>query len=316
MEGEYPNYELLIPKSSAVSVTLKTELFIQALRRVSLLSSNRFKGVNFYVREKKIQMEAENPELGSAKDEVACLRQKGQDLQVRFNAGYVLDALSSVEKGSVVMRFGGRGKPLCYKPGKGKGTAKKPLCDNAHENVMFLETLEASHFRNYSHLHFAPALKTWIVGDNAQGKTNLLEALVVLTCGRSFRVHQPQSLVQEGKHLARISAEIYKENKKSLLRLSLNREGQKSFWLNGKKTRASRLSEELPWVLFSPESLNLLKGPSEQRRFWLDHWLSMKGQGALIQDFKKVLRQKTALLKQIKSGEISGGKSGAAFRKC
>ena len=118
VEGEYPNYQPLIPKSNSVSVTLDAEDFMQALRRVSLLSSNRFKGVNFHISEKKIQMEAENPDLGSARDEVACVRKKGEDLKVRFNARYVLDALSSIEKDQVLVSFGGKEKPCIVTPVK------------------------------------------------------------------------------------------------------------------------------------------------------------------------------------------------------
>ncbi len=127
VEGEYPNYHPLIPKESAVTVTLNAEHFEQALKRVSLLSSSRFKGVNFHVTEKKIQMEAENPELGSARDEVASVRQKGKDLKVRFNAGYILEALSSVGKGPVAVSFGGGEKPCVLSPVKEK-KLKKSLC--------------------------------------------------------------------------------------------------------------------------------------------------------------------------------------------
>ena len=127
VEGEYPNYSSLIPKKSAVKLTLNAEHFEQALKRVSLLSSSRFKGVNFHIMEKKIQMEAENPELGSARDEVACVRQKGEDLKARFNAGYILAALSSMGKGPLELSFGGGEKPCVLSPIKEKGL-KKSLC--------------------------------------------------------------------------------------------------------------------------------------------------------------------------------------------
>lgn len=129
VEGNYPNYQPLIPKSSSVSVELKTEDFSQSLRRVSLLSSNRFKGVNFRVREKKIQMEAENPDLGSAQDEVSCVRKKGEELKVRFNARYVLDALNSFGSEKVLVEFGGKEAPCVIYPGPAKNDKKQhSLC--------------------------------------------------------------------------------------------------------------------------------------------------------------------------------------------
>ena len=118
VEGAYPNYQPLIPQESAVSLTVSAEEFGQALRRVSLLSSNRFKGVNFHIKEKKIQMEAENPDLGSAQDEVACVRKKGEDIKVRFNARYMLEALGSFEGGKAVVDFGGKEKPCVIYPEK------------------------------------------------------------------------------------------------------------------------------------------------------------------------------------------------------
>ena len=116
VEGGYPNYQPFIPKSSSISVELNTESFQQTLRRVSLLSNNRFKGVNFNIKAKKIQMEAENPDLGSAQDEVSCIRKKGQDLKVRFNARYVLEALSTVPTEKALVEFGGREKPCVIRP--------------------------------------------------------------------------------------------------------------------------------------------------------------------------------------------------------
>ena len=116
VEGNYPNYQPLIPKSNAVSVVLDVDLFNHALRRVSLLSSNRFKGVNFHVGAKKIQMEAENPDLGSAQDEVVCENKTGQALKVRFNSRYVLDALTAMGSEKIQIEFGGSEAPCVITP--------------------------------------------------------------------------------------------------------------------------------------------------------------------------------------------------------
>ena len=116
VEGNYPNYQPLIPKGSEVSVLLNTEVFSQTLKRVSLLSSNRFKGVNFQIQEKKIQMEAENPELGSARDELDCIRKKGGDLKVRFNARYMIEALSSISTEETLLELGGEEAPCVIRP--------------------------------------------------------------------------------------------------------------------------------------------------------------------------------------------------------
>ncbi len=174
---------------------------------------------------------------------------------------------------------------------------------------MFLKKLELSCFRNYTHLRFFPSSQSLIVGNNGHGKTNLLEALVLLAYGRSFRAHLPESLVQEKKKSACISAHIENKNKTSHLQMSLTNSGKKQFWINDKKSRSFHFSKELPLILFSPESLGLLKGSAEQRRWWLDYWLSMQGRGFFVQEFKKALVQKNRLLKQVRKGVVSGKKA-------
>ena len=134
VEGSYPDYLPFIPQSSAVLVELDKELFIQTLRRVSLLSHNRYKGVTFYIEDKKIKMEAESPDLGSAQDEVEVLSKKGQDLTIRFNARYVLEALNVIESPKVLLEFGGKNKACVFLPKEGKG--KKPLLQKSFGVVM------------------------------------------------------------------------------------------------------------------------------------------------------------------------------------
>ena len=104
-------------------------------------------------------------------------------------------------------------------------------------------------------------------GRNGQGKTNLLEALVFLAYGRSFRAQLPESLVQEGRSSTYVSAEVVKENKYSLLQFCLEKSGTKQFWINEKKNTNSSIFKELPLITFSVESLILLKGSTEHRRW-------------------------------------------------
>ena len=112
VEGTYPDYQPLIPKECSVKVKVNAEQFSQTLRRVALLSNSRFKGVTFQIKDKLVQMEAEHPEMGSAKDEVNCLEKEGIDLKVRFNARYLLEALATVKKENVLMEFSGKDRPV------------------------------------------------------------------------------------------------------------------------------------------------------------------------------------------------------------
>ena len=134
VDGSYPDYQPFIPKSSAVLVEVDKEHFNQTLKRVSLLSHNRYKGVTFYVEDKKIRMEAESPDLGSAQDEVKVLSKKGQNLTIRFNARYVLEALSVIESQNVLLEFGGKNKACVFIPKESKG--KKSLLQKSFGVVM------------------------------------------------------------------------------------------------------------------------------------------------------------------------------------
>ena len=173
---------------------------------------------------------------------------------------------------------------------------------------MVLKKLELYCFRNYNQLCFSPAPRTLIVGDNGQGKTNLLEALAMLTHGRSFRAHFPESLIQEKKTKALISAQVFNKSKNLILKMSLQNTGKKQFWINEKKSSFFHISQEMPLILFNPESLFLLKGSADLRRDWLDQWLILQGKANVVLDFRRVLRQKNQLLKQIQKGIIPSGK--------
>ena len=183
------------------------------------------------------------------------------------------------------------------------------MCYYAYEDVMFVEKLEIRFFRNYSYLCFSPTLKNLIIGDNGQGKTNILEALVLLAYGRSFRASHLESLIQEGKQVATISAWISEEDKKSVFRLCLNKEEQKKLWVDEKRRTPGSIGAELPLIVFSPESLKLLKGAAEHRRYWMDAWLRLCGQAPVVEAFKKTLIQKNKLLKHIQQGKVSSQKA-------
>ena len=177
------------------------------------------------------------------------------------------------------------------------------------QSEILLRKLELYCFRSYSHLCFRPSFRNLIVGDNGQGKTNLLEALSLLFTGHSFRASLPEVFVQKDKPFASFSAEIFREDKKSEIKLTLESSGRKKLWMNDKKVSFSFLAQQTPLVVFSPESLSLLKGSAVERRMWLDYWLDIRGEAVFSKEFKKILLQKNQLLRQIKTGLVSKKKT-------
>ena len=96
IEGKFPNYEAVIPKDNNNTLTLSREKISDAVRRVSLLSTERSRGIKLSIKENKVSLFSSNPELGEARDEVEA-DYSGDELEIGFNSQYILDFLSTVK---------------------------------------------------------------------------------------------------------------------------------------------------------------------------------------------------------------------------
>lgn len=167
---------------------------------------------------------------------------------------------------------------------------------------MRLESLELRNFRNYEQLNieFDPGVNL-IVGDNAQGKTNLLEAIEFAGCGKSFRTQKNAELVRLGAEFGEINAGVFSQQRKQELRWVLFSAGRpRQIYKNGvKKRSAGELSGVLQTVLFCPEDLMVLKTGAAARRRLCDNALSQlrpNYDGALT-EYGRILEQKSRILK-------------------
>ncbi len=166
---------------------------------------------------------------------------------------------------------------------------------------MHLASLQLQHFRNYDSLSlsFSPGLNV-VFGDNAQGKTNLLESIYFLATGRSHRTSRDQDLIQEGAPTLTAKASVGRATGDLQLELSYGHESRKQLKINGVAERKiARLVGSLATVFFSPDDLQLLKGPPAGRRRFLDVELSQVSQTYLhyLMTYNKVLTQRNTLLK-------------------
>ncbi len=174
---------------------------------------------------------------------------------------------------------------------------------------MFIDSIQLIQYRNYSrqNIRFKSGVNIFI-GENGQGKTNLLEAIYTLTTGSSFRPGTTQSLINKQAETPNAVIQGIIENKglKSLVRLDLSH-NKKQVTLNQKKTSSSQLIKNFPMVIFSPESLSSIKEGPEQRRQLLDDCLVTHSLTniKILQNFKKVLKNRNRLLKSIKKQEIA-----------
>ena len=141
---------------------------------------------------------------------------------------------------------------------------------------MQLSKLTLRDFRNYEALELDcdPGVNL-IVGNNAQGKTNLLEAIAYAGSGKSFRALKQSEMVRFGADFADIEADVCAQERCQKLRwVIFNGSRPRQIWRNGaKKKSAGELAGVLPTVLFCPEDLMVLKTGAAARRRLGDHAL-------------------------------------------
>ena len=105
IEGQYPDYKSLLPKHKGKEIIISTEAFLSSLKRISVLTSARFKGVNFTFKDNLLRIHFSHPEEGEASEELPC-KYEGEELKIRFNSKYILDILQSIyeEKLKIILK--------------------------------------------------------------------------------------------------------------------------------------------------------------------------------------------------------------------
>jgi len=167
---------------------------------------------------------------------------------------------------------------------------------------MNLTELYLRSFRNYEeqHFDFDPGVNL-IVGDNAQGKTNLLEAIGFLGSGKSFRAQKNGEMIRFGADFAELSGQVCAQERCQSLRWVLFAGSRpRQLWRNGvKKKTASDMAGVLPTVLFCPEDLMILKSGASQRRRLGDYVLCQlrPNYDAALSEYNRILDQKSRILK-------------------
>ncbi|MCD6451089.1 MAG: DNA polymerase III subunit beta [Acidobacteria bacterium] len=104
IEGQFPNYERVIPKDSDKKAIVPREDLVGALRRVSLLANERSRGVRLFLEKGKLEISSANPERGEAKEELA-VDYNGDSITIGFNAQYLLDFLNVIDEDKVIVEL-------------------------------------------------------------------------------------------------------------------------------------------------------------------------------------------------------------------
>lgn len=173
---------------------------------------------------------------------------------------------------------------------------------------MQVTNLRLKNFRNYADLTLALSSGINIfLGANAQGKTNILEAICYASLGRSHRTHQDSDLIRFSEPAGILQLAFSRRDVPSRIDIQLPRKGRRKLVLNGQSIRPKDLVGSLNTVLFSPEDLFLIKGAPASRRHFLDSEISQASPAYYheLLTYNRLLQQRNTLLKRIREHHAS-----------
>ena len=167
---------------------------------------------------------------------------------------------------------------------------------------MYIQKIKLENFRNYekAEIEFDKNVNI-IYGDNAQGKTNILESIFVCSLGKSFRTNKDKELINKEKDFSKIEMISQKEDRNINIKFEMKE--KKKFYINDipvKKT--SEIIGKTYIVLFTPEDIGIINNEPSKRRRFLNIMISQLRPVYinLLSEYNKVLEQRNIYLKQIK----------------
>lgn len=172
---------------------------------------------------------------------------------------------------------------------------------------MKLNSLSLTHFRNYADLKVTEFGNVNILlGNNAQGKTNFLEAIYLLALGKSFRTNHDSELIQNEAAQALVEGTFTRNHQaKVTLGLKIKKHGKVAYLNQLEQPRMSDFVGQINTVIFSPEDLNIVKGSPAYRRHYLDLELASLSPRYLseLKIYQRTLKQKNQYLKMMRDGK-------------
>ncbi len=167
---------------------------------------------------------------------------------------------------------------------------------------MLVKNLKLENFRNYKkeYINFEKNINIFY-GENAQGKTNIIESIFLCSLGKSFRAKKDSEMIQLNEDHASIEIEFEKSDRDGKIRIELG--NKKEVFLNGIKIKKlSELLGNLNIVIFTPNDINILKGGPQNRRRFLDIMISQLRPNYMhiLNLYIKTIDQRNKYLKQIR----------------
>lgn len=167
---------------------------------------------------------------------------------------------------------------------------------------MYIKEIKLENFRNYDFEKIQLNKGNNIFfGDNAQGKTNILEAIFVGGLGKSFRTNKEKELIKENKDIAKVEIKFFKNNREEKINFEIN--NKKSFFINDIPIKKlSEIIGKINLVLFTPEDIEILRNEPMRRRRFLNIMISQLRPLYIhiLAQYNKSLEQRNNYLKQVK----------------
>lgn len=171
---------------------------------------------------------------------------------------------------------------------------------------MILKNIKLTNYRNYEYLdlNFSSNINI-IYGNNAQGKTNLLESIYVLAFTRSHRIFSDNNLIMKNKNKSNISGLLDTDGIDNYLKIELDENKKNIFVDNENIKKVSNYISKMNVIIFFPEDLFIIKGTPKDRRKFLDSEITqfVNGYYELINDYNKILKIRNDFLKKIHNKE-------------
>lgn len=174
---------------------------------------------------------------------------------------------------------------------------------------MLLQKIELTNYRNYkkASAEFSPGINVFI-GENAQGKTNLMESIYVLAMARSHRTANDRELISWSEDFAKVTGRVEKRSSTFPLEIVVSKKGKKAKLNHLEQKKLSAYIGHLNIILFAPEDLSIVKGSPSVRRKFLDMEMGQMSAVYLhhLVQYQKILKQRNHYLKQLAQNKGRG----------
>lgn len=167
---------------------------------------------------------------------------------------------------------------------------------------MYIKNISLKNYRNYENQEISLNKKINIIyGNNAQGKTNIIESIILCSLGKSFRSKKDKDLIRFNENFSEVSIDYAKSDRDGNITVDIN--DKKTFFVNGvKQKKTSDILGKINIVTFTPDDIDIIKGSPEERRKFLDMMISSLKPNYVhnLLNYKNVLEQRNNYLRKIK----------------